>query len=216
MPHLLLAFLALAPQSAPLTPSDDLWVYANASDPGHDEYLRVWGVEGRGAPIDAGDAQEMSLAYLKWDLSGIPAGKKLTKAVLVVTNIANAGYTVDQAKAAPLQARPVGTAFDEKTWTFDMIGKLLPDKDPQHIYGSGYPAAFTADKATPIEIDLLKGPGNFAKAIGDALASPDKKIAVAITSGLDMASLGRTAIYKFYSRDVKDETLRPHLTLTFE
>jgi len=216
MPHPLLALLLLAPQSVKLAPSADIWVYANASDPGADEYLRVWGIEGRGAPNDAIDAQEMSFAYLKWDLSTLPAGKKLTKATLTVTNIPNPGYTLEQAKAAPLQARPIGTSFDEKSWTYDMLGKLLPSKDADQIYGTGAPAALTPDKTNPIEIDLLKGPGDFAKAVAGALSSSEKSIGLALTSSIDMASLGRTGIYKLYSRNTKEETLRPQLTLVFE
>jgi len=216
MPHPLLVLLAFAPQSVKLTPSADVWVYANASEPGSDEYLRIWGLEGRGPPADAGDAQEMSFAYLKWDLASLPAGKKLTKAVLTVTNIANPGYTLDQAKAAPLQARPVGTTFDEKTWTYDMIGKLLPDKAPEHIFGTGFPTALTPDKPNGIEIDLLKGPGDFGKAVAAALASGDKSIGLSLTSGIDMASLGRTGIYKLFSKDSKEAALRPQLTLVFE
>jgi len=214
MPIPILALLVLAPQTVKLTPTADIWVYANASEPGSDEYLRIWGLEGRGAPADAGDAQEMSFAYMKWDLSSIPSDKKLTKATLTLTNIANPGYTLDQAKAAPLQARPVGIAFEEKTWTYDMLGKLLPDKEPEHIFGTGYPATLTPDKTNTIVIDLLKGPGDFRTALGSALK--DKSIALALTSGIDMASLGRTGIYKLFSKDSKEEAARPTLTLDFE
>lgn len=206
----------LSPQTVKLTPSADVWVYANASEPGTDEYLRVWGIEGRGAPADAADAQEMSFAYLKWDLSGVAAGKKLTKATLTVTNIANPGYTLDQAKAAPLQARPLATAFDERTWTYDLVGKVIPDKEPGHIYGTGFPASLTTDKTNTFDIDLLKGPGDFAKALATAIDAADKSIGIALTSGIDMASLGRTGIYKLYSKDSKVEALRPQLTLVFE
>lgn len=218
MPASLLAFLLLsstaATQKVELVPTDDLWIYPHASDAAHDPNLRIWGSEGHAAPADASEAEELSMAYLKWDLSSLPADKKLTSAVLVVTNIANPGYTADQAKAAPLQARPLASDFTEKTWDYEKLGKLLPPKESKDVFGAGFPASFLADKPVTIEIDLLKGPNDFRKYLDSARGS--KSLALALTSGLDMASLGRTAAYKIYSRDAENATLRPRLVLGFE
>ena len=218
MPASLLAFLLLthapAAQKVELVPTDDLWIYPHASDAAHDANLRIWGSEGKSAPADATEAEELSMAYLKWDLSNLPAGKKLTSAVLVVTNIANPGFTVEQAKAAPLQVRPLATTFTEKTWDFEKLGKLLPPKEKTDVFGTGYPESFLADKPVSFEIDLLKGPNDFRKYLDSARES--KSLALALTSAIDMANLGRTAIYKIYSRDAEKEELRPRLVLGFE
>ncbi|AIE86453.1 hypothetical protein [Fimbriimonas ginsengisoli] len=212
----LLAFLLLAPQTVELTPTDDVWVYPHASDGAHDANLRVWGYEGKAAPADATEAEELSMAYLKWDVASVPAGKKLTKARLVLTNIANPGYTLEQAKAAPLQARPLAPDFTEKSWEFESLGKLLPKREKLDVFGVGAPEKLVADKPAPIEIDLMKGPNDFGKYLAAALGSPSKQMALALTSTIDMATLGRTGIYKFYSRDERDATVRPRLVLTFE
>jgi len=208
----LLAFLLLAPQTIQLTPTDDVWVYGNASDPAHDVNLRIWGTEGLATPKEAGGADQLSMAYLKWDLSTAPAGKKLTKATLVVNNIPNPGYTIEQATATPLEARPLVADFDEKTWEFGLVSRVAPAGGKAELFGTGAPKTLPKDQAAPIEIDLMKGPGDFAAFV----KSSGKQLRLALTSTLDMASLGRSAIYKIYSREEKDETLRPRLVLVFE
>jgi hypothetical protein len=209
----LLALLVLAPQTVRLAPTDDIWVYPHASDPAHDVNLRIWGASGNGVPADTSEAEEMSLALLRWDVSGVPVGKKLVKATLVVTNIANPGYTLAQAAAAPLEARPVRADFDEKTWEYEKLEKYLPKKE---LFGSANPPSFEKDKPVPLEINLLKGPSKFAAYLDSSLASSEKTLALALTSAMDMASIGRSGMYKIYSRDEKDEALRPSLVLTFE
>jgi hypothetical protein len=220
MPATLLAYLLLASQApavqkVELVPTDDLWIYPHASDAAHDANLRIWGAEGKAAPADPSEAENLSMAYLKWDVKDLPTGKKLTKATLVVTNIPNPGYTPDQAKAAPLQARPLGTEFDEKTWEYEKLGKLLPPKEAKDVFGVGTPGPIDKDKPVTIEVDLLKGPNDFRKYL-DAAVTSGKPLGLALTSALDMVSLGRTAVYKIYSRDDRDVTVRPKLVLVFE
>lgn len=218
MPASLFALLLLSgtalPQKVELAPTDDLWIYPHASDAGHDANLRIWGAEGHAAPADASEAEELSMAYLKWDLSNLPTDKKLTSAVLVVTNIADPGYTVEQAKATPLQVRPLGSDFTEKTWDYEKLGKLLPAKENKDVFGAGYPLSFLPDKPVTIEIDLLKGPNDFRKYFEAARTS--KSLALALTSAMDMATLGRTGMYKIYSRDADKAEFRPKLVLGFE
>jgi hypothetical protein len=203
----------MVPQTIRLTPTDDVWVYSHASDPAHDEFLRVWGAEGKAIPASADEAEELSMGYLKWDLSSVPAGKKLTKATLVVMNIANPGYTFDQAKAAPLEARSLPTEFDEKTWEPEKLAKTLPSKE---AFGSGYPAVVEKDKPLEIDIDLLKGPKDFQSAFAGAMLGSAKQIGMALTSAIDIAAIGRTGMYKLYSRDTKLDELKPQLVLVFE
>lgn len=215
MPLNLIALLALS-TAVTLEPAHDIWVYPHAADATKDAYLRVWGTAGKAAPADPSEAEEFSLSYLKWTLTGVTPGKKLKSAKLVVTNIANPGFTLEQAKAAPLEARAVGIAFDEKDWTYDGISKLLPKADKEAVFGTGAPDALLKDMKVEITLDLLKGPGDFRAALEAAAKSPTKELALALTTPLDMSVLGRAGIYKLYSKDAETKETHPKLVLEFE
>jgi hypothetical protein len=209
----LIATLSL--QTFTLQPSDDIWVYPHASDPAADVFLRVWGADGKAAPVNAGDAEIFSMGYLKWSLAGMPSNGKLKGATLVLTQTAKPGYTLEQAKAMPLQARPLGATFSEPDWKPGSVDTLLPANEKEAFYGSGAPTSLDGDTIT-ISIDLMKGKADFASALAKAIADPKREIAMALTSPMDMAELGRSSIYKIYSREERDEKLRPKLVLTFE
>lgn len=211
----LIALLAL---SAPITlePAHDVWVYPHAADATKDAYLRVWGTGGRSAPADVSEAEEFSLSYLKWNLDGVTPGKKLKSAKLILVNIANPGFTLEQAKEAPLEARTLGTGFDEKDWTYEGISKLLPKADKEAVFGTGTPLLVAKDKPVEITLDLLKGPGDFRTALETAAKSPTKELALALTTPLDMSALGRAGIYKLYSKDAETKANHPRLVLEFE
>ncbi len=206
---------ALAGDTLKLTPTDDVWVYPHASDPAGDAVIRVWGTGGISVPKSSGDAPEFSFGYMKWDLKDVPVGAKLSGAKLVVHQVAKPGYTLDQAKVAPLEARPVGTGFGEKGWVYESLGDLLPSAGRDEVFGTGAPVDVGAE-TLPIEIDLLRGPAAFRVEFQKSLDNPSKEIALALVSALDMSALGRAGIYKIYSKDEKQESLRPALVLTFE
>ncbi|CAN5474650.1 hypothetical protein BH11ARM1_BH11ARM1_00690 [soil metagenome] len=209
----LLIAAALA-QTMTLTPSDDLWVYPHASDAGGDTFLRVWGVEGKSVPADAGEAEDFSMGYLRFSLAGTPSGETLKSATLELTNVAQPGFTVEQAKFAPLEARSLPCNFVEEGWTYEKLAQTMPKAGIDGLFGSGSPTT-VAGETISISIDLLKGTGGFAKAFAAAQASPEKAIAIALTSPLNPAELGRSAVYKVYSNNEKDEKLRPKLVLGF-
>ncbi len=210
-----LAFSLLAAQTMSLLPSDDLWVYPHASDPAGDLFLRVWGVDKKGTPATAADAEAFSMGYIKWSLYGVPSGLKLKEAKLLVTQVAKPGYTLEQAIAMPLEARPLASGFTEPTWKSEMLEQFLPKAGKDDIYGTGAPESLNGETIS-ISIDLLKGKGNFAEALAKAQADPKKEFAIALTSSMDMAEIGRAGIYKIYSKEEKDQKLRPTLMLTFE
>ena len=210
-----LTVAALAVQTFTLTPSDDLWIYPHASDPAGDLFMRVWGVGGKAAPATASDAEDFSMGYLKWSLVGTPTGGKLKEAKLTLTQLAKPGYTLEQAKAMPLEARPLPAGFSEPTWKPDFLTEFLPKPGKDDIYGTGSPESLEGETVN-ITIDLLKGKGGFADAIAKAQSDAKKEFAIALTSSMDMAELGRTSIYKIYTKEEKDEKLRPKLVLVFE
>lgn len=212
----LLAALLLAPADVSLKPTDDIWIYPHAGDPGKDGYLRVWGRDGAAVAKMVGDASELSYSLLRFDPASLPEGK-LTKAALVLTTTAGPAYTEDQAKKNPIQARPVDGGFTEKGWKYDLLEKFNPTYEAKSVYGTGYPSPWpAADKEGKVEIDLLKGPGDFAAALS-AAKKDGKPLGIALTSTIEVQSNPDTmTIYKLYSKDAPVEELRPKLVLSFE
>lgn len=206
MVTLLVASLAL--QTINLFPTDDIWVYAHASDPGGDSVMRVWGIDGDSVPSSATDAESFSMGYLKFSLADVPSGLTLKGAHLIVHQAPSPGYTLEQSKAAPLEARLIPANFSEKTWSESSIEETLPKKDDLAL-GSAPPDSIEGDDVT-ISIDLMKN----ADALKKALAG--KEIAIALTTTMDASALGRAAIYRIYSREEKDEHRVPKLVLDFD
>lgn len=213
----MLAALALisalkAPTTVDLIPTDDIWVYPHASDPGKDAYLRVWGAEGRDVAKDINELQDYSYSYLKFDLSKLPAGK-ITGATLTLTHIADAGYDVAYAKQNPLRVRPMPSDFDEKKWDYQNAETIKPDE--KVIFGSAAPDKIPGGgKDFTITVDLLKGPGDFKAYVDNARGG--KALALALTATMDVEEHGQRCIYKFYSKDCETASKRPVLRLTLD
>jgi hypothetical protein len=193
-----------------MSPTDDVWVYAHAEDPQKDQYLRAWGSNGRAIPLPGDDPQAFSWSLLKWDLSGFPESAKIVEAELIFTAAPDSGYTAKDAAAAPLEVRSVKSTFNEKDWDYANAETFMPDGDTG-VFGTVSPATIGATEF-PIKIDLLKGPGNFRTYYAEAMKK-SKVIALAITSRIDPSQLGKAGIYKVYSKDATDPTMRPALRL---
>ncbi|CAN5377848.1 hypothetical protein BH11ARM2_BH11ARM2_02960 [soil metagenome] len=205
----MLAAMILLAQTPALTfaPHDDVWVYPHASDPAGDAFLRVWGTQGDAVAPDPASAGDFSYGYLRFDLPAPAEGRKLAEARLELTQEKNPPYTLDLAKSAPLQARPLIGDFEEKTWSYGDSAKVYPSPT---IYGDGSPAAIEADKPLPIVIDLLKGPADFRAASGKG-----GWVDIALTSPMDVASGNRT-VYRIFSKEAETEIYRPRLVLRYE
>ncbi|MBS1718613.1 MAG: hypothetical protein JSS72_12875 [Armatimonadetes bacterium] len=213
-----LAFLLTglqAPQTLELQPTDDIWVYPHASDPATDSFLRIFGSEGRSTAETPTEHPEFSYAYLKFDLSKLPKGAKITGATLQVTHIPNPSFTLDEAKRGRLEARPVSAEFSEKDWDYDKTMKIGPSPDPEDFYGSFIPQG-TEDtkKDWPININLMTGKTKFGPAAELASETPTKSIAIALCSLISPQELGHMAVWKIYSKE-GPEGKRPVLKLTF-
>lgn len=207
-----LALAAPAPvvlQTVELFPTDDVWVYPRAADQDSDEYLRIWGVGDASVASDAVGSEDLGYAFLKFALTDLPKGKTLKGATLVLTHIPEPAFTVDAAAAHPIEARPMPSGFTEKTWDYAQLSKFMPDAGKSAAFGKDGPGKFETAKEFTITIDLLKGPGNFAKYLEAAqIAGP---LAIALTSTISPDD----GIYKVYSKDGPKE-FRPFLRLTFE
>ena len=212
----LVALVLVAPQTVSLVPKETVWVYANASTPTDGTFLRAWGTEGKSCPAEGEDPGEFSYSFLKWDLSSIPSGAKITSAKLELANIPDPGYSLDAAKKSPLEARAITGEFIAKTWTFDLAAKIKPVPGKTGILGTGYPTEITAGSPVKISIDLLKPEGAFEKYLNAAMSSPSHQIFIALTSTLDPSVDGRTCVYKVYGQNESKETLRPRLVITYD
>ena len=195
------AFLLFAPPIV-LTPTDDIWVYPHASDPQADVYLRVWGVGGLPVAAKDADVSDFSYSYLQFDVAGVPTKSNFSSVKLILTHIANAGFSPESAKKAPLQVRALKSGFTEKSWNFDQVGKYLPGE----ILGSAVPKAASDGKEFTVTVDLTK---TFKK----YLSANSKSVALALTSALNPADDGRASIYKFWSKDNPKPEWRPRLEI---
>jgi len=205
-----------APQTIELQPTDDIWVYPHASDPEKDAYLRCWGAEGMAVAPDPNEGDEFSYSYLKFDLAKLPKGATVKEAKLTLWHVADAGWGLDVAKDNPLQVRGLKPDFSEKNWEYDISRTLYPAKENAAVFGSYAPEKVDLTKPTKFEVDLLKGPGGFAKFLKEASDTPDRQLGLAITSSINPSELGQKAVYKFYSKDWEKAELRPKLTLVVE
>lgn len=208
--------LAGSPTTVEFSPTDTIWVYPNASDPAHDD-LYVWGSDGVAVPPTPAETPEFSFAYLKWDLGSAGlSGATIIGAQLVVTHTPDPAYSQDDAKASPLEARPLPVNFSGKTWSYDVATKNYPEKDVKSIFGSISPNPLPKDgKPFKITIDLFKGPGDFKKYVATALDRTDHQMAIALTSTIDPSALGHGCEYKLFSNDGAKEN-RPILRLVYK
>lgn len=199
----LLAAFALGIPQTPNTfniePSDNVWVYAHASDPSNDPYLRCWGAEAKSVAPSPSESDEFSYSYLKFDLSALPKNGKLTEAKLTFTHIPNPGFTADYAKANPLEVRQLIGDFSEKTWTYDNVDTVNPNPSEDGLYGWGVPDSFPANgEDFTITVDLMKS-DHFSKALSEA-EGKGNAISVAIASAMDPSAMGQKSVYKVYSK----------------
>ncbi len=199
-----------------LTPTDDIWAYPHAEDQMSDPFLRIWGQEGRSVWPAGEDGEAYGISLLKFDLSKIEAGKKLKSAKLILTHAEGIGITAEVSKKMPLEVRWVDGTFKERGWEYSQISKLRPKDDPKSIIATGILSGFTADLPHQMEIDLFAGPLKFADIFSEASKTKPAELRFALCSTINPAELGRSAVYKFYSKDCENPKFKPVLKLEFE
>jgi len=196
-----------------LYPTDDIWAYPHASSPESDPFLRVWGSEDGSVAASAAESESYGYSFLKFDLAGLPSGKAVKKAVLVVYQTAKPTFSLELAKRAPLEARAMPSGFTEKGWNYFDLAKFMPSKGKEGLYGKGSPEKLEADKEFPISIDLSGPESPFGKAFVDAQKTG--ALAIALTAAMNPADEETRATYKLCSKDGPRE-FRPVLKVTFE
>lgn len=195
-----------------LFPSDDIWAYPHASSPESDPFLRVWGSEDGSVAASAAESESYGYSFLKFNLAGLPEGKAVKKAVLVLFHTPKPTFSLETAKRSPLEARAMPDGFNEKNWSYNDLSKFMPVKDQSGLYGSGFPAQLDDAKEFPITIDLTAGTSPFIKNF--EVARKTGTFALALTSSMNPAEEETRATYKLSSKDGPKE-LRPLLKVTF-
>ncbi len=212
---LLSAAIAIS-STVELNPTDDIWAYPHAEDQMTDPYLRIWGQEGKSVWPAGEDGEAYGISLLKFDLSKIEVGKKLKSAKLILTHAEGIGITAEISKKMPLEVRWVDGSFKERGWEYSQITKLRPKDDAKSIIATGFLSGFTADQPHPMEVDMFAGPLNFADIYLEAAKAKPAELRFALTSTISPAELGRTAVYKFYTKDCENPKYKPVLRLEFE
>jgi hypothetical protein len=216
---MLFALLATANADKLTLPADQsVWVYAHAGDPAHDEFLRIWGVDGMATPEGKGDGEDWGYGYLRWDVSKLPS-RPLKSAILILHNINPPAFKPTVDKEACLQARGLVGVFEGKSWEFSQSLKIHPDLAAT-VFGAAAPKSWI-DGKDPIEIDidLMSGVGGFGKYLAAAEGRPDRTLCLALTSAINAntesaASETAAGLYKVYSAAAKGD-LRPTLKLVY-
>jgi hypothetical protein len=211
---LLSAGLIAPPAIVELPVASDVWVYTHSSDPGSDTILRVWGAGGKSVTSSAGDRDAFSYSYLQFDVSKF-AGRNLKSATLVLTCATKLDAEPGR-KDWPVEVRGLTASFEEKSFTYEMGEKIAPTDE---VFGTGY--LQDEDKnADPqiIKINLTTEKSKFRELLSKQLKgnADVKSVSFALTSKFDPAELGRKNIYKFFSKENKDLSVRPKLVLEFE
>lgn len=206
----LVALVSLSPATLELQPTDDMWVYPHASDPGRDPFLRAWGSSGRAVAASADELSEYSYSYLKFDFSKLPAGAKLEAVTLVLTHVADPAFSLEAVKQNPLEVRGLKPDFEERTWEYGRAASLAPG----NVFGKSAFTEIPSGKEFAISIDLLKGPGDFRAYVTEQQKA-NSRVGLALTSAMDASTSGMKGIYKVFSKDAERKEVRPTLKLTY-
>jgi hypothetical protein len=178
-------FGAWAQQVYQAQPTDDVWFYDNAFNPGFTAILRVWG-NGEYAvdPTGAYPALNFSYSLAKWRLDGIPAGRQyqVLQAQITVVQTQPPGYTRAEGEQFPLEARDLtSTNFTEATWDYNAPNNPYPGTT---ILGESLMTNYRTDAPFAIPIPL-----------NVEVFEP------CFVSRMNPAGQGGTRFYRFYSRN---------------
>ncbi|GIV06636.1 MAG: hypothetical protein KatS3mg016_2211 [Fimbriimonadales bacterium] len=191
---------ALAQQTYQAQPTDDVWYYDQAFNPGFTAILRAWG-DGQHAvdPSGARPALNFSYSLAKWQLSGIPAGRQyqVIRAQITVVQTQPPGYTRDEGEQFPLEARPLShTNFTEASWNYNApnnpeVGTTLFGESLMSNYRTDAPFAIPI----PLNVEL------FEPYFNEAVNQNNGALGIGFVSRMNPADASGTRFYRFYSRN---------------
>lgn len=191
---------ALAQQTYQAQPTDDVWYYDQAFNPGFTPILRVWG-NGTSAldPSGARPGLNFSYSLAKWRLSGIPAGRRyqVIRAQITVVQTSPPGYTRQEGEQFPLEARPLShTNFSEQTWNYNApnnpeVGATIFGESRMTNYRTDAPFAIPI----PLDVEL------FEPYFNAAVNQNNGELGIGFVSRMDPGGQGGSRFYRFYSRN---------------
>ena len=218
-----LSFLALAcfslsvsaySQSFTLSPSDDVWVYPHAADPGYDPIGRVWGDSVDSYVPSWPPIEDFSYTYLRFDLSGIAPGQyQLISANLRVTHrVTSSGtFTREAGEAYPLEARGLSGTFSEATWTFTNPTNPYPEAK---LFGLGNMNNYNPSSSFDITMNLRNTV--FQNEFNTAVNSGAKTLVIALTSKMPVTGQVGALPYRVFTRDYAVSGQRPVLHVSLK
>ncbi|MCC6484625.1 MAG: PEP-CTERM sorting domain-containing protein [Armatimonadetes bacterium] len=185
--------------------SADIWYYPFGSGSAD---LRIWGDGVNALSPTYPSGHTTSHAYMKWDMSSIPAGSYTVQSAKLVVTQQTPGFTLQEGLDSPLEARQLGSNFDESTWDFYAAGNPTPGA----VYGTSDLSNYNASGPFQIEINLLSGPADFAAAFNQAV-NGNQQLALAATSKIALAGPGGSTYYRLYSNETP--TSAPQLVVQY-
>jgi len=194
-----LVLSASAQQVYQAQPSDDVWFYDNAFNPGFTGILRVWGTEQSAVdPTRAFPALNYSYSLARWNLTGLRQGVnyQILSAEIRVTTAPTIGYTLQEGFDFPIEARDLNRSdFTEAGWDFNNANNPYPG---DLIFGTGTMENYNASSAfvIPVRITAPEFEAYFNSAVNS-----NGFLGIGFVSRMDPGGQGGTRIYRFYSRN---------------
>lgn len=181
------------------TPSDDVWYYDNAFNPGATAILRVWGTQQNAVdPTGAPPALNYSYALARWDVSDIRTGVtyQVISAEIRVVQTASPGYAQSEGVQFPLEVRTLTHSnFTESGWDYNAQDNPYPTSI---LLGSGRMDNYTTD--APFVIPFPLNTEAFEAYFNSAVNSSGY-LGIGFVSRMDPGGQGGTRFYRFYSRN---------------
>lgn len=181
-------------------PSDDVWFYDNAFNPGFTPILRVWGTRHSAIdPTGAFPALNYSYSLARWDLRSLRAGVRyqVLSARITVVQTTPPGYTQQEGIDYPLEARNLSHAnFTEAGWNYNDPTNPLPGSV---IFGTGTMVNY--NPSTPFAIPIALTNRSEFEDYFNQVVNGSGYLGIGFTSRLDPEGQGGTRIYRFYSRN---------------
>ncbi|MDW8107629.1 MAG: hypothetical protein RMK45_09135 [Armatimonadota bacterium] len=190
---------ALAQRIYQAQPTDDVWVYSFAFNPGTTPVLRAWGDGVTSVSDQAPPGESHSYTYAKWTLAGVRAGViyQVLSAQITVVQTQPPGYTRESGEQNPLEARDLSsTNWSEATWQFNNAATVVPGNI---LFGEGTMENYRLD--APFSIPIIINVAQFEPYFNAAISQNNGVLGLALTSRLNPEGAGAQNIYRFYSRN---------------
>lgn len=182
--------------------TDDVWLYPFATNQDSDSFLRVWGT-GADLATFTEDGED-SVSLVRFPAQEIPAGD-IVSARVVLTHVNPEGGQRANVRKYPIEIRSVKSGFSEKSWAHALGATHWPGPG---VLGSAQFGETREDGSFEMVFEIAQV-DKLRELLSDPLGP-----AFAFTSTAPASEVGRTGVYKFFSRNAPDAAVRPRLEIT--